>query len=213
MPFATFLAKAQEMFNLFEQVGEPYGEQAKLRFLLEKVQNAELKTTVAAVSAAVGLDPDSYTFTSAANHLSAQVKPRSQGRSLSAVTSDDNTAIMKNGKIITGYIPNWRSLTPAQRDLVMAERERQGVKPRKSGGDKSSRNQSSRNLKKQIKALAKTVERQGTKISALKRGSADDDSTAESTTSADSTPGNNAGSSFGGRAEKEKSKKKKKRKD
>ena len=30
MPFATFLARVQKMFNLFEQIGEPYSEAAKL---------------------------------------------------------------------------------------------------------------------------------------------------------------------------------------
>jgi hypothetical protein len=42
MTFQTFLAKTKHMFNIFEGVGEPKPETAKIRFLLDGVRNIEL---------------------------------------------------------------------------------------------------------------------------------------------------------------------------
>lgn len=199
MPFATFLARVQKMFNLFEQIGEPVTEAAKLRFLFEKVQNQELKHPLEAVRTLVSMNPDSFTFTSAANHLSALIKPRAK-RELAAVTfsSDDgggDTApILKNGKIHTGYYSNWYDLSKDNRNLVLAERDKQGKGPKnnaQSGG------KSGKKWKKTVRKLRK-------KIAALKRkpsggANSDDDD--------DSVPTNNAGNAFGGRSEKAASKK------
>jgi hypothetical protein len=111
MPFATFLAKVQRIFNLFEQIGEPYSEPMKLRFLLDKVQNQDLKHALEAVCIQTNMNPEAFTFTSAANHLSSLVKPRAK-RELAALnftTADSppsdtaNSAIWRNGKIHTGY--------------------------------------------------------------------------------------------------------------
>ena len=46
LPFSTFLAKCQHMFNLFHQVNEPYSPPMKTRFLLDKIQNNDLTVMV-----------------------------------------------------------------------------------------------------------------------------------------------------------------------
>ena len=198
MPFATFLAKVQRMFNLFEQIGEPYSEAAKLRFLFDKVQNQELKHPLEAVRTLVSMNPDSFTFTSAANHMSALVKPRAK-RELAAVTfsGDDNgdtNPILKNGKIHTGYYSNWYDLSKDNRNLVLAERDKQGKSPNKhsqSGG-------------KSGKKWNKTVRKLKKKIAALKRKTTSD---ATSDDDDGAPPTNNAGNAFGGRSEKAANKK------
>ncbi len=76
MPFATFLAKVQRIFNLFDQIRESYSEAAKLRFLFDKVQSPDLQDPLEAVRTVVSMNPDAFTSTSAANHLSSLVKPR-----------------------------------------------------------------------------------------------------------------------------------------
>jgi hypothetical protein len=205
LPFSTFLAKCQQMFNLFEQVSEPYSEAMKLRFLLEKVQSIELKVTIEAIKSAVALDANSYTFTSAANHLSAQIKPRvGNGRSLSSVSvGEGSSKIMKGGKINTGYYRNWSQLSPEDKQLVLAERDRLGVK------GKARRNRQSKDkktsMKSQIKALTKKVDKQQATISSLKRGSDSKDSEDETDDSASDSNmnSNHAGDAFGGRREKE----------
>jgi hypothetical protein len=204
MPFATFLAKVQRMFNLFDQIGEPYLESAKLRFLLDKVQNPDLKHALESVRTGLSINPTAFTFTSAANHLSSLIKPRSK-RELSAVTftgdgtameNTSNSPIWKNGKIHTGYYSNWRQLSKQDRDAVLAERDKQGKTPSK-GANKASK--ATKTWKKQVKGLKK-------KIAALKRkvpGGVDDSD--DDTTSDD--PTNDAGNSFGGRSEKANKKK------
>jgi len=180
----------------------------KLRFLLEKVQSPELKVTIEAIKSAVALDANSYTFTSAANHLSAQIKPRvANGRSLSSVSvGDGSSKIMKGGKINTGFYRNWSQLSPEDKQLVLAERDRLGVK----GKTRRSRQPRDKltNMKSQIKALTKKVDKQHATISALKRSSDTRDSEADTDDSASESNGNanNAGNSFGGRREKEISK-------
>ena len=191
MPFALFLAEVQKMFNLSEQIGEPYTEGAKLRFLFDKVQNQELKHPLEAVRTLVSMNPDSFTFTSAANHLSALVKPRAK-RELAAVTFNgddggDTAPILKNGQIHTGYYSNWRELSKENKNLVLAERDKLGKKPSNTYGGKSG------------KKLKKTVHKLRKKIAALKRKNTSDGTSEDDD---DGEPVNNSGNAFGGRSEK-----------
>ena len=141
------------------------------------------------------MNPDSFTFTSAANHLSALVKPRTK-RELAAVTfSDDSgggdtTPILKNGKIHTGYYSNWFDLSKENRNLVLAERDKLGKgsnKKAQSGGGKSG------------SKWRKTARKLQKKIAALKRKTSDD---TPPDSDGDGGPSNNAGNAFGGRSEK-----------
>ena len=194
MPFATFLAKVQRMFNLYDQIGEPYSESAKLRFLFDKVQSPDLQHPLEAVRTVVSINPDAFTFTSAANHLSSLVKPKSK-RELSVVTSSDTNnkaGIMRDGKIFTGFYPNWRQITKEDQKLVLAERERLGIGGKRGKAD-GKQQKSEKNWKKTVKGLKKT-------IAALKRKTSgteasDDDEIKEE-------PRDDAGNAFGGRAEK-----------
>lgn len=72
MPLQNFLTKSQWLFNLFKQVGKLFIEPTKLRFLLEETQSTKLAPIVAAICTTISLNQEAYTFTSAANHLSAQ---------------------------------------------------------------------------------------------------------------------------------------------
>lgn len=205
LPFATFLAKVQRMFNLFDQIGEPYSEAAKLRFLFDKTQSPDLKHPLEAVRTAVSMKSDAFTFTSAANHLSSLVKPRSK-RELAAVSfgdegKHDKSGIMRDGKIFTGYYPNWRDLPREDQKLVLTERDRLG-KSGKHNKTEGKSQKSQKSWKKTVKGLKKT-------ISSLKRKASGDDSSDEDEEKEE--PTNDAGNSFGGRAEKSNSKKKKKR--
>jgi hypothetical protein len=69
MTFQTFLAKTKHMFNIFEEVGEPKPESAKIRFLLDGVRNTELQPVAQAIRAGMTLDPNVYTFITAANMI------------------------------------------------------------------------------------------------------------------------------------------------
>jgi hypothetical protein len=59
------------MFNIFEEVGEPKPESAKIRFLLDRVRNTELQPVVQAIRAGMTLNPQTYTFTTAANMMAS----------------------------------------------------------------------------------------------------------------------------------------------
>ena len=197
MPFATFLAKVQRMFNLYDQIGEPYTESAKLRFLFDKVQSPDLKHPLEAIRTVTSMNPEAFNFTSAANHLASMVKPRAK-RELSSVsfdehtTTDKNNEIMKNGKIHTGYYSNWRQLSKENQKTVLAERDRLGVKGKSEGKSKKS----PKEWKKTVKGLKK-------KIAAMKRKNSGEESSDEDE---EKEPKNDAGNSFGGRAEKSKKK-------
>lgn len=207
LKFQDYLSRCQKMFNIYEQVGEPYTEAAKLRFLLDKVNCQDLGQTVASIRSTIALNPDSFTFTSAANHLASQIKPRTGKAFVGAVGAgggnDDGSRadIMRNGKIHTGYYKNWSKLSRENQQLVIAERERLGVSKGKNGAGKDKN--------KRIQALEKKLSKQKVQIAALKRkgiDSTDDES------DGDDAGADNAGDAFGGSREKKEKKNKKSKK-
>lgn len=211
MPFETFLSKVQKMFNLFEDAGEPMQEAAKVRFLFDKIQNADLTMAIKSLKSTAEIVDTAISFTKAANHLAAEITPKPT-RGLSAVTTDGGSkaAIMKDGKINTGYYSNWGSLSSENKKAVIDERKRLGIN-KKKGGDGAKKNLKSLNA--QVKSLAKTVKKQKNKIAAIKRSKNDNDSSSDSGSSdSDEEPTNNAGNAFGGRQEKTKKKQRKKSK-
>ncbi len=123
----------------------------------DKVQSVNLKHTLEAVWTVVSMNPDAFKFTSAANHLSSLVKPRSR-RELSAITSREDlggkrSKIMKNWKIFTDYYPNWRQISKENQKIVLSECEKLG-RGRKNG--KKSK-KSLKDWKKTVKGLKKTI--------------------------------------------------------
>ena len=163
---------------------------------------------VQAVKLSIAINPKYYNFTSAANHLSAQIK-LAKSRALGAVgTGPGRDEITRNGKIFTGYYKNWSSISPENKKLVLAERKRLGIEPKRQGSHGGS---GSGNVKKQIKALAQRLDNFNAKVSASSRqGSADEDDS--DAASGSDLPTNDAGNSFGGHAEKAKQKQAKKQK-
>ena len=212
LSFSTFLAKTQHMFNLFEQNQEPYLESQKLRFLLDKVKAPELQNTVEAVKSSMALDANAYSFTTAANHLSAQIEVRPVGRALSEVNTDDiPQEILKDGKINTGHYSNWKQLSQKSRDMIIAERKRLGVPGRKQRGKGNDAEPGGRKIKalaNHVKSLTKTVKKQTATIASLRQGCDDDDSSDSS--GSDAAPMANAGNAFGGWTKKAAKRKKQK---
>ncbi len=181
------------MFNLNDQIGEPYPKSAKLCFLFGKVQNAELKHPLEAVQTVVRMNPDALTFTSPANHLSSLVKPRSK-RELAAVTTQDNSdgdksEILKNGKIYTNYYPNWRHISRANQKLAIAERKKLGKFGKNSGKSKKGQ----KDWKRTVKGLKKFIAALKKKVPSVELLGDESEAT---------EPTSNARNSFGGRAEK-----------
>ena len=213
LSFATFLSKVQHMFNLFEEEDEPLTESAKFRFLMEKVQNPQLEADISALKVKSGLGGTSVSFTDAANLIAASVATLPESISKSRISSMNQTdasegteSIYRNGKVYTGYYKKFHALSQADRDKVMAERERQGIKkgPQKKTGRQVS---FAKTTEKELAATKRKLKKANRKISSLQTKS---DYESDSSTSGGDEPSNNGGNSFGGREEKKKGKKSKK---
>jgi len=213
LSFATFLSKVQHMFNLFEEEDEPPTESAKFRFLMEKVQNPQLEADISALKVKSGLGGTSDSFTNAANLIAASVATLPELISKSRISSMNQTdaskgaeSIYRNGKVYTGYYKKFHALSQADRDKVMAERERQGIKkgPQKKTGRQVS---FAKTTEKELAATKRKLKKANRKISSLQTKS---DYESDSSTSGGDEPSNNGGNSFGGREEKKKGKKSKK---
>ena len=121
------------MFNIYEEEGEEFTENAKLRELFMWVQHPQLQDTVKALN--VRFDMEGITYTQVANHLTAAVSELPEYHltckvsALSSGTprirgsggSNHNSNIKKKGgmqaprkgvlmsdrSVFTGYYPNW----------------------------------------------------------------------------------------------------------
>ena len=71
LAFSIFLDQMQKMFNIYEEEGEEFTENAKLRELFKQLQHPQLQDTVKALK--VRFDMEGVTYTQAANHLTAAV--------------------------------------------------------------------------------------------------------------------------------------------
>lgn len=209
LPFATFLAKVQLMFNIFAENNEPYNEAMKVRALFDKVQHPQLASAVSALKVQNTLDPATVSFTSASNHLAAQVSQLAEytasKRNISAVGAGGEN-IYRGGKIHTGHYQNWKELSQDDRNKVIAERKRLGVQgPGRKGGGR----QPAAKQKRKYEAAVKELETAQRTIASLKKaaetkgkgGAADSDNDND-----EDDPGENAGNSFGGRKERKKNK-------
>jgi hypothetical protein len=221
--FQVFLSNCQKMFNIFDLEEETMSEDAKLRFLFERVQHPELKSAVSALQVKFGMG-DKVSFTSAANHLAAQLATTDDYRSnadrrvgISAVQGDSKGAnaptdgITKNGKIYTGFYPNFYDLSKENKRAVYDERKARGEKsPGKKGSGSGNRAGGGKrnvsaakqtemekelgDLRSQVGNMKHQVKQKV--IAALKRQQPDSDSSEEEEAKDD------AGTGFGGRAAK-----------
>ena len=207
LSFEMFLTKCQKMFNIFEQQGEPMEEEAKIRFLFKKIEHSGLQSAIEAMRARITTSTTQIQYSTVANHMSTAVSmlPEyiARNRNVSLVNTErkqDGESPIHNddGSVITGYITNWRDLTKQQKETVIKERARLGVKlEKKKGGKDGEKKKKSKlvkenkKLKRQIKALKKDTKKDG-----------DSDG-------GDESSDDDAGDQFGGKNSKKKQKKKK----
>ena len=71
LAFSIFLDQMQKMFNIYEEEGEEFTENAKLRELFKRAQHPQLQATLKALK--VCFDMEGITYTQAAKHLTAAV--------------------------------------------------------------------------------------------------------------------------------------------
>ena len=194
MTFQAFLAKTKHMFNIFEEVGEPKPESAKIRFLLDGIRSTELQPVVQAIRAGMTLEPNTYTFTTAANMIASQVTPKENQRSVSGLRGEGGD------KAKTDFLPvqQWRALSAEQKATIRAARDKDPAIKKKPHKQKAVLYKKDR----KIKSLQK-------KISALKRSAETDDGFDDDDADAHASAG--AGDAFGGREEKKQAKKKTKK--
>ena len=214
MDFEQFLTQCQKMYNIYDNEGEPMGEDARIRFLFKKVENPNLQSAIQALKVRLATN-ESLSYTQAANHLSTAVSELPEYHAKNRNVSAANTSTTSNssdkpsgiynadGSIITGHIASWRNLSQADRNLVYAERERLGIGKGNKGGKGKGKysSQSDPATATRMKQLAESNKRMKRQVKALKRKPKDDDNDDEDSTT-------DAGDQFGGKASK-KSKKNK----
>ena len=203
LKFEVFLTRCQEMFGIYEQHEEPMSVEAQVRFLFNKINNAGLESTIAALKVDIMQKPKgSVTYTMVANHLAAAVSAlpenKARGRSISAITSGGSSNIRDaDGKIKTGTYSNWHELSQEEKKLVGQERSRLGVRPPRRGGGNNNNNNgtgSRQPFSKQNKDLKSQNQKYRRQIKALKRTTRTTEDNEE-----EETPENDAGNHFGGR--------------
>jgi hypothetical protein len=217
LTFEQFLTKMQAMFLGYSDHGEAFLETQKIRMLFEKIQHPLLTTTKSSLQVSYNLDPEggSVDYNFIANSFSAEVAslPDFSARQASGVEShvkEDNSPTTgihgANGKIFTGFYPNFRELPWDDRKAIFEERTRLNIVPkdRKRGGvrGRGARAGAARNASaastKQSKGTKKAMANLTKQISALKvrvtdaekKRSHDDD---------DDEVSDSAGNAFGGR--------------
>ena len=155
LAFSIFLHCMQKMFNIYEEEGEEFTENAKLRELFKRVQRPQLQDTVKALK--VCFDMEGITYNQAANHLTAVVSELPEyhlTRKVSALSygttrirgcggnnhnsnikkkggmqAPNKGVLMSDGLLFTGYYPNWTELTKEDKQCVLDSRSK-----KKKGG-------------------------------------------------------------------------------
>ena len=143
------------MFNIYEEEGEEFTENAKLRELFKRVQHPQLQDTVKALK--VSFDMEGITYTQAVNHLTAAVLELPEyhlTRKVSASSSgtarirggggsNHNSNIKKKGGMqaprkgilmsdgsgFTEYYPNWSEISKEDKQRVLESQRK-----KKKGG-------------------------------------------------------------------------------
>lgn len=214
LAFEIFLSKTQKMFNIFEQQEEPMAEEAKVRFILKKVQHPQLANAVETMRSKLATDaPGTVTVATVSNYLASRVSELpdyiAKNRNISSVGTqgDDGEANIykEDGSINVGYYPKWRKLSQDQKDKVIEERKRRGLDKNKNNDGKGGKGN-----KKQIQNLKKLLRKGKRKIASLKKKVSikDDDGDGDGSEDSDDTS-DEAGNQFGGKHAKRKAKKNK----
>ena len=213
LSFETFLTKCQKMFNIFEEENEKMEEDAKIRFLFNKIQHPGLQAPIEAMRARIATSATPVSYTTVANHMSTAVSrlPEfiSMNRNISGLqtgrdTNEDSGIRNADGSIKTGFIPGWKDLSNDDKKTVYEERKRLGVKYNHSGKGGPNKSKSGGNTK----TLKKAVNKLKRQVKALKATTKDKGDTNDNDDSGDDN-NDDAGDQFGGKHSKKKNKKKK----
>ena len=155
LAFSIFLDQMQKMFNIYEEEGEEFTENATLRELFKQVQHPQLQDTIKALK--VHFDMEGIMYTQAANHLTPAVSelpeyhltckvsasssraPRIRGGGGSSHNSNvkrkggmqapNKGILMSDRSGFTGYYPNWSELSKEDKRRVLDSRNK-----KKKGG-------------------------------------------------------------------------------
>ena len=155
LAFSIFLDRMQKMFNIYEEEGEEFTENAKLRELFKQVQHPQLHETIKALKGR--FDMEGITYTQAANHLTAVVSelpeyhlthkvsasssgvPRIRGgggsghnssvKKKRGIQARNKGILMSDRSVFTGYYPNWSELSKEDKQWVLDSRNK-----KKKGG-------------------------------------------------------------------------------
>jgi hypothetical protein len=151
---------------------------------------------VQAIRAGMTLEPNTYTFTTAAKMIASQVTPKETNRSVSAPGKESGD------KVKTDFLPvkKWRDLIAEQQATIRAARDKDPDIKKKSQRQKSVLDRRDRKIKNRQE-----------KVSALKHNpnkEADEDNDSDDD---DANFNASAGDAFGGREEKKQAKKRRKK--
>ena len=145
LAFSIFLDRMQKMFNIYEEEGEEFTENAKLCELVKQVQHHQLQDTIKALK--VRFDMEGITYTQTANHLTAVVSelpeyhltckvsasssgtPMIRGGGGSShnnnikrkrgMQAPNKGTLMSEGSVFTVYYRNWSELSKEDKQGVL----------------------------------------------------------------------------------------------
>ena len=208
MAFEVFLTNCEKMYNIYNKEGEPWPEDRKIRYLIKKVQHEKLQSAIDAlqVQQTVG---NAFTYAQATSYLSTRVSELpeylAKHRSISGVSTapsgGSSSIYNRNGNIITRYIANWGSLSKADKETVIAERKRLGIKGGKNGKSGNG-NADYKQMQNQLKQYKESSQKYKRQIKALKRkrNAGDNNDNAENEDDGnDDESAQDAGDEMGGR--------------
>ena len=186
-------------------------EEAKVRFLLKKIQHPQLEAVVESLKTTMTTDPPgTITVPLCCNHVASAVSELpdyvAKNRTINELNSGEkvvapaNGIHLSDGSIWTGFYPNWNSLPKEDKDKVFNERKARRAKKNNGGGGKDGKGDK---IKTELKELKSALGKRNRKILALNKVNFKNDyDNGEDSVEV----GDNSSNAFGGK----KSKKKKK---
>ena len=217
LAFSIFLDRMQKMFNIYEDEGEEFTENAKLRELFKQVQHPLLQDTVKALR--VHFDMEGITYTQAANHLTAVVlelpayhltrkvsalssgAPRIQGGGGSGHNSNvkrkggmqapNKGILMSDGLVFTGYYLNWLELSKEDKQQVLDSQN----KKKKGGVGNKQQISDVTSITEQLQVMKRTI----SELVSSKNNLINSESSEDKVKTKAQHLQNDAGNAFGGR--------------
>ena len=215
--FSIFLDRMQKMFNIYEEEGEEFTENAKLCELFKQVQHPQLQDTVKALK--VRFDMEGITYTQAANHLTATVSelpeyhltckvsalssgtPRIRGgggsnhnsniKKKGGMQAPSKGVLMSDGSVFTGYYPNWSELSKEDKQRMLDSRS----KKKKGGIGNKQQISDIASITEQLQVMKRTI----SELMSAKNDHINSESSKEKMKSKAQHIPNDAGNAFGGR--------------